>query len=345
MCNIAGYIGTKEASPILFDMIKRQEGYAGGYYAGIAVLDNGKISCRKLTGKVEMLERDTDALALSGKLGIIHSRSNAGGPDAWAHPFVATRNGEAVTAYAAVGSNGFFSSRRQEFDDIANELFSEGFEMSSGIHGIESEIYPTMPDGAKVHMSDVMCQLVFKYILEGNTGEAAMAKAFCRMPGEIIGLNVNKNEPDRITWAKISEALFVSFSEHGAYVSSSPEGFPEDAGDVHILPPNSSGCIFKDHYTVVPFEKAPCTVRGMDASIVKHCYDEILNILEAEQSLYPVWDKLKLTLSGADCYQISSLLYVVIEALKKEGKIALRTVEAEGAKEGVTAYQFMMKRL
>ena len=38
MCNIAGYVGTKQAAPILLDMLKKQEGYGGGYYSGIATM-------------------------------------------------------------------------------------------------------------------------------------------------------------------------------------------------------------------------------------------------------------------------------------------------------------------
>ena len=56
MCNIAGYIGSKKATPILFEMIKKQEGYAGGYYAGIATIKDNKILSHKLTGSIDMLE-------------------------------------------------------------------------------------------------------------------------------------------------------------------------------------------------------------------------------------------------------------------------------------------------
>ena len=53
MCNIAGYIGSKQATPILIDLIKKQEAYAGGYYTGLAVLDNGKLQNAKLTGALK----------------------------------------------------------------------------------------------------------------------------------------------------------------------------------------------------------------------------------------------------------------------------------------------------
>ena len=41
MCNIAGYVGNKPAAPILLEMLRNQEGLAGGYYTGIATRHEG----------------------------------------------------------------------------------------------------------------------------------------------------------------------------------------------------------------------------------------------------------------------------------------------------------------
>lgn len=340
MCNIAGYIGTKKAAPILFEMIKKQEGYAGGYYAGIATIKDNKILSHKLTGSVEMLE-NTFAKNLEGNIGIIHTRSNAGGGDEWAHPFLGTKNGEIITAYGAVGCSGFFKAMNL-CDKIAVDLYNEGFTMLSSVD-IESDLYPLLPDGNRAHMSDVMCQLILKNILKGNTSDIAMAKAFCQMPAEIIGLNIHKDEDDRIAWAKVSEALFVSFTSHGVYISSSPEVFPSDAGQIHMLPPNSSGYIYKDHYTVIPFENNPCTVRELDGSFIVENYNRIYELLKEESAYYPLWDTIKPMFTGADVYQISSILNVVIEALKRDNKLEMRTIEVDGAKEGIKAKQCMFK--
>ena len=48
MCNIAGYVGTKKAAPILLEMMRREEGFAGGYNTGIATICNGNIYYTKL---------------------------------------------------------------------------------------------------------------------------------------------------------------------------------------------------------------------------------------------------------------------------------------------------------
>ena len=43
MCNIAGYVGSRPAAPILLDMMRKQEGFAGGYFSGIATIHDGKL--------------------------------------------------------------------------------------------------------------------------------------------------------------------------------------------------------------------------------------------------------------------------------------------------------------
>ena len=52
MCNIAGYTGNRQAAPILIDMMRREEGYWGGYYTGIATIDNGRVYHAKVVGDV-----------------------------------------------------------------------------------------------------------------------------------------------------------------------------------------------------------------------------------------------------------------------------------------------------
>ena len=77
MCNIAGYIGTEPAAPILLELIERQEGLAGGFYTGIATIHQGKLHWRKVVGDCARLLGETDAQDLPGTIGLAHSRSNS----------------------------------------------------------------------------------------------------------------------------------------------------------------------------------------------------------------------------------------------------------------------------
>ena len=43
MCIITGYVGTKQAAPILIDMVRKAEGLDGGHYTGMATIHDGVI--------------------------------------------------------------------------------------------------------------------------------------------------------------------------------------------------------------------------------------------------------------------------------------------------------------
>ena len=88
MCNIAGYIGKKQAAPILCEMMKKQEGFYAGYYTGIVTHDKEKLCCAKVIGNMENLLNETAALNFPGTIGFLHSRSKSGGDIEWGHPFI-----------------------------------------------------------------------------------------------------------------------------------------------------------------------------------------------------------------------------------------------------------------
>ncbi len=74
MCGIVGYIGNKQAAPILLDGLSKLE-YRGYDSSGIAVFDDKKINIIKSTGKLENLYKKThDGNSLDGTLGIGHTR-------------------------------------------------------------------------------------------------------------------------------------------------------------------------------------------------------------------------------------------------------------------------------
>ncbi len=87
MCGIMGYIGTREALPILLDGLRRLE-YRGYDSAGVAILENGHIVVRKAAGKLSVLEGAVTSNPPSGHVGIGHTRwATHGNPtDANAHP-------------------------------------------------------------------------------------------------------------------------------------------------------------------------------------------------------------------------------------------------------------------
>ena len=122
MCNISGYIGDRRAAPVLIEMMRRQEGYCGGYYTGITTLHDGKLYTRKVLGDVNRLLAETDAMELPGNVGVIHSRSNSGGDVRWGHPFVTSDNKFSVSLNGATGKY----ETHKETENVARMLYREG---------------------------------------------------------------------------------------------------------------------------------------------------------------------------------------------------------------------------
>src|SRR3989454_7250151 len=87
MCGIVGYVGGKNAVPILMDGLKRLE-YRGYDSAGVAVIHDGRLEVRRSVGKIAALERVLAREPLEGRLGVAHTRwATHGRPcDQNAHP-------------------------------------------------------------------------------------------------------------------------------------------------------------------------------------------------------------------------------------------------------------------
>lgn len=88
MCGIVGYIGKKQAAPILLDGLSKLE-YRGYDSAGMAIFDGKKINMAKATGRLKVLSELThEGATLPGTVGIGHTRwATHGAPsDINAHP-------------------------------------------------------------------------------------------------------------------------------------------------------------------------------------------------------------------------------------------------------------------
>ena len=64
MCGIVGYIGKRQASDLLVEGLSKLE-YRGYDSAGVAIIENEKISVRKLKGRLANLENDLNANSIN----------------------------------------------------------------------------------------------------------------------------------------------------------------------------------------------------------------------------------------------------------------------------------------
>ena len=341
MCNIAGYVGTRPAAPILIEMMLREEGLAGGYYTGIATIHEGKLYYEKLTGDTNRLVSLTKAASLPGTVGILHSRSKSGGGDEWAHPFIGVADGIPSTAYVANGTAGFSKARFAEYSLLAEQLISEGYEMPSRIVS-DNPRYQKLSDGSTVHMSDVMCQLIQRNLDQGEEPADAMAMAFRGMPHEIVGLILTLERPDAIVWSRFNYPMNLAFAEHGAYLASAALAFPEDAGEPIEIPPCTAGEVFSDRYICVPFADSPVTVAPITARVRAEAYGIVCEMLKEPTPYSSLAKAVEPLFDGADCCPRAMLVYDILYSLKKQGRLKTETVSVEGAAEGLTAPKLMM---
>ena len=115
MCGIFGYVGRRQAAPILMAGLNRLE-YRGYDSAGIATLVNGHIDRRRAEGKLANLAALLDRAPLEGTVGIGHTRwATHGRPNEInAHPH--------ATARVAVVHNGII----ENFQELRDELTALG---------------------------------------------------------------------------------------------------------------------------------------------------------------------------------------------------------------------------
>jgi glucosamine--fructose-6-phosphate aminotransferase (isomerizing) len=122
MCGIVGYIGPRDATPILLNGLKRLE-YRGYDSAGLAVLMDGRIEVRREAGKLTRLVELVGQSPLSGSPGIGHTRwATHGVPTARnAHPHLSA-NGRVVVVHNGIVEN---------FLELRDELTAEGVSFQS----------------------------------------------------------------------------------------------------------------------------------------------------------------------------------------------------------------------
>ncbi len=337
MCNIAGYVGTREAAPILIEMMLKQEGWGGGYYTGLATINaDGKIEHAKIVGDTKRMLNLTDAAHLRGTIGLLHSRSKSGGDDLWSHPFIGTGG---HVAYVANGAHGMFMTEENVAfrTKIFNDLENAGYHSRSRMLGAIGN-YPTAPDGSGAHVSDIMAQYITKFIDDGLDASSAMDKAYCTMPGEIVGLTLHDAEPDCIIWSRINQPMMVGFADHGVYMATTALAFPDDAKNITMLPALSGGRVYRDRFVARPYDAPPCTVAPITARVWHDAYDLAVAALKKKHctagelcnAIDPAFDK-------ADCYPSAMLAYNILHSLWLEDRLKIEERRVDGMLKAVDA--------
>ncbi len=202
MCGIVGYIGHREAYPIILKGLKRLE-YRGYDSAGVALYDGNTINLCKTKGKVEALETKVKTqIATKGTIGIGHTRwATHGVPnDTNSHPHV-SNSGNLVIIHNGIIEN---------YESLKKELIKRGYNFASDTD------------------TEVLVNLIEDVQKNQNT---KLGKAVQIALNQVIGAYAiavfDKKKPNEIVTAKLGSPLAIGIGDNEFFIASDASPFIE----------------------------------------------------------------------------------------------------------------------
>ena len=194
MCGIVGYIGSRQAYPVILKGLKRLE-YRGYDSAGVALVHNDALNVYKKQGRVADLENATLGQDLGGSVGIGHTRwATHGEPsDRNAHPHTSAGGNLAMI------HNGII----ENYASIKAELQQKGY----------------------VFHSDTDTEVLLNFIEDIQTNnnctlEEALRIALKRIVGAYCILLVDRNDPETILAARKGSPLVIGIGKNEHFLAS-----------------------------------------------------------------------------------------------------------------------------
>ncbi|WP_333798499.1 glutamine--fructose-6-phosphate transaminase (isomerizing) [Trichlorobacter lovleyi] len=191
MCGIVGYIGEQEATPIIFEGLRKLE-YRGYDSAGIATLQPDDIAVRRSEGKLLNLEKLLREQPLAGSIGIGHTRwATHGRPsETNAHPH---RAGSIVVVHNGIIEN---------YLSLKEQLQAAGHEFSSQTD------------------TEVIAHLVEERLKTAGSFEVAVRTALQELQGAFAVCILCKDQPDTLIAAKAGSPMVVGLGQGEFFVAS-----------------------------------------------------------------------------------------------------------------------------
>jgi len=231
MCGIIGYVGEREAQPILLEGLQRLE-YRGYDSCGIVTyLEQKKsLSVRKLPGKVKDLEKLLKSKPLSGSCGIGHCRwATHGAPNqANAHPHLDCKNEIALV------HNGIIENHSQ----LKKDLIREG------------HLFLSQTD------TEVIVHLLEKFY-RGIPLEEALKKAMALLDGSFAVAVISKKEPGKLIGARRGSPLVVGVGREENFLASDIPALLDFAKEAIFLEDNEIAVLTGSSIKITDFSGKP----------------------------------------------------------------------------------------
>ncbi|MEW6180092.1 MAG: glutamine--fructose-6-phosphate transaminase (isomerizing) [Chloroflexota bacterium] len=234
MCGIVGYIGHRNATPIVLNGLKRLE-YRGYDSAGIAVLQDGHIEIRRDAGKLSKLASLVESQPVEGNIGIGHTRwATHGEPSARnAHPHLGN------TRQVVVVHNGIV----ENFLELREELMAEGVNFNSDTD------------------TEVIVHLIERFLSGGTTLEEATRQALRQLKGAHGVVVMSSLEPDKIIAARIGNAggVVIGVGEEEMFIAS----------DIPAILDHTRRMIFLDSHQMAVVTQNSVKVKTLDGNPIQ----------------------------------------------------------------------------
>lgn len=224
MCGIVGYIGEKQAAPILVEGLRRLE-YRGYDSAGVAIAGN-RVTVVKEKGRIDNLKAEIDRVYPVGTVGIGHTRwATHGIPDNInAHPHT-SMNGIVTLVHNGIIEN---------YIEIKNELTEKGY------------VFKSETD------TEVIAQL-FDSLFNGNAVET-MINTAARLQGSYAVAMLVKGFPDKVFTMKKDNPMIIGRGDGENFIAS----------DIPAILPYTKDCYIVKDNDFVELRKDGITVYGID---------------------------------------------------------------------------------
>jgi glucosamine--fructose-6-phosphate aminotransferase (isomerizing) len=249
MCGIIGYIGTKEATPILLEGLRRME-YRGYDSAGIAIINGKGVHIAKLPGRIQGLEDLVQSDPPTGTIGLAHTRWATHGPPTQvnAHPHTCCNDRIAVVHNGIIENAGALRERLAE----RGHVFKSETDTEVIAHLIEEEY-------------------------EGDLGDAVRA-ALRHVEGTYGLVVLSQDSPDELVAARMGSPLLVGINDGELFVAS----------DAAAIVGHTRRVIYLDDGEMVTLSRSGYQMRDLENTHVDKTIDEISwDLKEIEKGGYP----------------------------------------------------------
>lgn len=195
MCGILGYVGPREAEPILVEGLRRLE-YRGYDSAGVATLTGQKLHWRKKAGRVNDLSKYLKESPAPGTVGISHTRwaTHGAATDVNAHPHIGGADSVAVVHNGVI----------ENYATLKKQLLEQGVEFRSQTD------------------TEVIAHLIAQQLEETGDLVESVRRVLTLLKGTYGLAVISPHNPDVIVGARLGSPLVIGVGEEENFLASDP---------------------------------------------------------------------------------------------------------------------------